>query len=61
MTACIGVIAACFILFAIRGLSNRGADGWSGAVSDIEDLVKAAVLPIVTLILGYYFGKSSKT
>lgn len=60
MWAYVGIIAAGFILFAFRGLWAQSADNWTDAVKDIGDLIKTAVLPIVTLILGYYFGKSGK-
>jgi len=32
---------------------------WANAASQAADLIKAAVLPVVTLVLGYYFGSRS--
>jgi hypothetical protein len=61
LLAYIGAIGAGFILFAIRGLHAPDAATWTDIVKDATDLIKTAVLPIVTLVLGYYFGKSSKT
>jgi NADH:ubiquinone oxidoreductase subunit 6 (subunit J) len=34
------------------------ADDWKAIAADAVDIIKTAVLPIVTLVLGYYFGKS---
>jgi hypothetical protein len=59
-----GVISAGGILFLFRGWGLYGtqdnAEGWKELVSEVSDLIKTAVLPIVTLVLGYYFGKSGK-
>ena len=58
----LGVIGAGFLLFAIRGWHvGSDAEAWGGIVRDAGDLIKTAVLPIVTLVLGYYFGKSGKS
>ncbi|HTW71055.1 MAG TPA: hypothetical protein VME47_14290 [Acetobacteraceae bacterium] len=55
-----GVILFGFMLFCIRGWHASTQDDWKGIVEDASDLVKTGVLPIVTLVLGYYFGKSGK-
>lgn len=57
--AYLGVIGAGFILFAIRGWHTVDATAWTD--KDATDLSKTAVIPIVTLVLGYYFGKSRKS
>jgi hypothetical protein len=36
----------------------RADDDWEKIATDAGDLIKTDVLPIVTLVLGYYFGKS---
>jgi len=58
-----GVIAAGFVLFIARacGAVYSRDDDWRGIMTDAGDLIKTAVLPIVTLVLGYYFGKSGKS
>lgn len=35
-------------------------DDWVDMANWIRDLVLSAVLPIITLVLGYYFGSSSR-
>jgi hypothetical protein len=59
--AYLGVIGAGFILFAIRGWHTVDATAWTDIVKDATNLSKTAVIPIVTLVLGYYFGKSRKS
>ncbi len=33
---------------------------WAATSAEAVDLIKVGVIPIVTLVLGYYFGKSAK-
>jgi hypothetical protein len=33
---------------------------WTQVATQAADLVKTSVLPVVTLVLGYYFGRSGK-
>ena len=33
---------------------------WQDAGDQAVDLIKSTVLPVVTLVLGYYFGRSGK-
>ena len=33
---------------------------WSSVSGTATDLVKSTILPIVTLVLGYYFGQSDR-
>lgn len=56
-----GAIVAGFVLFAIRAWHATGQDDWAGIMKDAGDLIKTGVVPIVTLVLGYYFGKSGKS
>jgi hypothetical protein len=55
-----GAIAVGFVVLTIvAGITWFDPKGdWKEIASDIVDLTKTAVLPIVTLVLGYYFGKS---
>ena len=57
----IGVFVA--VIFAGLGILVAGAamtGKWDAAATQAVDLIKSAVLPIVTLVLGYYFGRSGK-
>ena len=42
-----------------HGLSGPG--DFSAVSNSLSDLNKTAVVPIVTLVLGYYFGRSGRT
>jgi len=33
---------------------------WDAAATQAVDLIKSCVFPVVTLVLGYYFGRSAK-
>jgi hypothetical protein len=52
-----GAITIGFVLIGLRGVGAK-PDDWKEIASNAGDLIKTAVLPIVTLVLGYYFGKS---
>lgn len=54
------VIAVGLLLFIIRACRADAKDEWSDLLKEAADLIKTAVLPIVTLVLGYYFGKSGR-
>jgi hypothetical protein len=54
-----GVVAAEFVFLATSVVADKSH--WDEAKKDAVDLVKTAVLPIVTLVLGYYFGKSGRS
>lgn len=57
-----GVYAGSLVLIAVllmvRGFANR--DAWADVTKDVADLIKTTVLPIVTPMLGYYFGTSGR-
>jgi hypothetical protein len=55
ITVFIMAIAGVLFLFFIQGTRNND---WPTAAAGAADLIKTAVVPIVTLVLGYYFGKS---
>jgi hypothetical protein len=48
----VGTIASLIAFLLLTGLL-RGDDN---AFSYLSDLLKVAVLPVVTLVIGYYFG-----
>ena len=55
-----GAIVVGFLFLAVlAGFAWYAAsDDWKTIAADAVDIIKTAVLPIVTLVLGYYFGKS---
>ena len=53
----LGVIAAGLSIL-VAGASMTGE--WQDAGDQAVDLIKSTVLPVVTLVLGYYFGRSAK-
>jgi hypothetical protein len=53
----VGAIAIILFLLTLQGYTTGQ---WSLAASSASDLIRTAVLPIVTLILGFYFGQSGK-
>ena len=48
-----GVIMAVLIFLVIQGCTTGD---WSVVASSATDLFKSSVVPIVTLVLGFYFG-----
>ena len=52
-TAVIGVV---LLLYFISGLQSGQ---WGNAATQAADLVKSVILPVVTLVLGFYFGSRS--
>jgi len=55
----VGAVSAVLLLLLVDGLASHG-ESWSLVADRAADLIKTAVLPVVTLVLGYYFGKSGK-
>lgn len=53
----IGVYAAAVLAF-IGYLIDRGICCREETYSEIAEVIKTAVLPVVTLVIGYYFGSS---
>jgi hypothetical protein len=51
------VIAAVLVILTLQGLLNGD---WTQVATEATDLIKSAVLPIVTLVLGYYFGQADR-
>ncbi len=51
------VVGGELVSLAVQG----GLTGkWTETASLSIDLIKSTVLPVVTLVLGYYFGRSAK-
>jgi hypothetical protein len=51
------VVGTALVILALQGLLTKD---WDKVATEATDLIKSAVLPIVTLVLGYYFGQSNK-
>jgi hypothetical protein len=49
-------VAAVILYLIVRGISGR-----EDAFDDIFEVVKVAVIPIVTLVIGYYFAAEKAT
>lgn len=45
-------LAAIILYLIIRGICSD-----ESAYANISDIIKVAIVPIVTLVIGYYFGK----
>lgn len=54
----VGAVAGVLSLLLLRGIYTGD---WETVTTQAADILKSAVLPVVTLVLGYYFGQSSKT
>jgi hypothetical protein len=54
----VGALLAVLILFVVQGYATNS---WSLASSQATDLLKTTLLPVVTLVLGYYFGQANKS
>ena len=52
-----GVVGGVLAILALGGIKTGE---WAAAGNQAVDLIKSAVLPVVTLVLGYYFGRSGK-
>ena len=51
---CLILLIALVLVGAISGLA------WNAAADFILDIVKTMVLPVVTLVLGFYFGSAKR-
>lgn len=49
------------MILILRGILSHEANSWEAVTTQSIDLIKSAVLPVVTLVLGYYFGRSGRT
>ena len=57
ITIFVWVIGGVLALLTLQGVMTGQ---WSLVASQAAELIKTAVLPIVTLVLGYYFGQAGK-
>ena len=58
MVVYVGSLSLCLGLLVWHGLTGQG--DFAAVSKDFADLIKTAVVPIVTLVLGYYFGRSGR-
>lgn len=58
MVVYVGALSLCLGLLVWHGLTGQG--DFAAVSKDFADLIKTAVVPIVTLVLGYYFGRSGR-
>jgi len=57
----VGVFIGAIIAYLVLLLMQGGTTGnWSDPAARAEEIIKTVVVPIVTLVLGYYFGQSRK-
>lgn len=49
-----------FLLEGVLAPQETRADAWKNVATQSADLIKSAVLPVVTLVLGYYFEQASR-
>jgi hypothetical protein len=52
----VGLIALAVVLVAIGTLTKSWTE-WKDAAKFFLDLLSSVLLPVVTLVIGYYFGK----
>ncbi|WP_417814298.1 hypothetical protein [Thalassospira alkalitolerans] len=51
-----GIILLCAaLIFFTQGIKTNQ---WKEASENILEMIKIAVMPVITLVIGYYFGKS---
>jgi hypothetical protein len=53
----VGAVGVVLILMAVQGYASGN---WATVSGTAGDLVKSTILPVVTLVLGYYFGQSDR-
>jgi hypothetical protein len=49
-------VAIGLVIFLVEGILTKD---WSQVAVQVADLIKGSVLPVVTLVLGFYFGSRS--
>ena len=53
-------VGALLIVLGLFAIEAYETGVWSVAASQATDLLKTTLLPVVTLVLGYYFGQAGK-
>jgi hypothetical protein len=56
-----GALLFGFAVLILEGFRVSDATGWKDVATQSTDLIKSAVLPIVTLVLGFYFGQANRS
>lgn len=53
------VLLSALIIFALQGFgcSAEAVCGWDKASANAIELVKIGIMPVITLVIGYYFGR----
>lgn len=52
-----GISIALIVLYL---LLCRGVWRGEAVISDVEEIVKVAIMPVLTLVIGYYFGTQAR-
>src|SRR5579859_4637141 len=55
-----GALLLAFAALLLEGYVMHDGAVWKEVAGQSTDLVKSAVLPVVTLVLGYYFGQTTR-
>jgi hypothetical protein len=55
-----GFAGALVLVFVLLVLEAAMTGNWAAVVTQAVEILKSVILPIVTLVLGYYFGRASK-
>ncbi len=55
-----GFIAAVFAYLLFLAVQGITSGAWVQPAAHAEEMIKTIVVPVVTLVLGYYFGQSTK-
>ena len=58
MIASLGTIL--FIAYAVLWSATPPASGWENAAQLMVTILSSVILPVVTLVIGYYFGSEAK-
>jgi len=56
-----GALLFGFATLILEGFRVQDAAGWKDVATQSTDLIKSAVLPILTLVLGFYFGQANRS
>jgi len=53
------VLLSALVIFALQGFGCAVGEacGWDKASANAIELVKIGVMPVITLVIGYYFGR----
>lgn len=54
-------VVGTFLLVMIAVIAKSLFYGYDASLASVVDLIKTVLIPVVTLILGHYFGQSGKS